>query len=118
MTAPSNHAERAATHTPGPWDTEDGEVFVDADSRHIATVTFDRDFEGTVEEHRVLHARWQQQHANARLIAAAPELYEALRNIVGMIVNCPGVPSNSDSLPMMVLANARGALDKAEGRRR
>jgi len=53
-------------HTPGPW-TKDRNIIEDANGNEIARVSYERS--GYVQ-------------ANARLIAAAPDLLEALRYLV------------------------------------
>jgi hypothetical protein len=51
-------------HTPGPWDTKEGQIYPEESGRTLALITYyDRDNKEDV--------------ANARLIAAAPELLEA-----------------------------------------
>lgn len=40
---------------------------------------------------------------------------EEMKAIVEMIENCPGVPRNPDSLPMMILAHAKAALSRPVG---
>ena len=85
-----------ATHTPGPWEAEGDYVFapiVGYDAR-IARVT-DIDSE-----------------ANARLIAAAPDLLEALREAVGWMQHVPGI---ADSVGQIILDDARAAIAKARG---
>ena len=56
----------ASKHTPGPW-TKDRNIIEDANGNEIARVSYERS--GYVQ-------------ANARLIAAAPDLLEALRYLV------------------------------------
>lgn len=51
-----------------------------------------------------------EQVANARLIAAAPELYEALDNIITATHNGFNIHQNS-----VLIAEARAALAKARG---
>src|SRR4051812_37585185 len=90
MTALTDPAERAA-HTPGPWlaEADDSSVF-DSEGREVADcLTFP--FAG------------EEAEANARLIAAAPELYEALKALIVL----------SDSAAW---DKAFAALAKAEGR--
>ena len=60
-----------------------------------------------------------QAHANARLIAAAPELYEALREaVVETCHNCPSSADDGDKckgLNPCFVKEWRAALDKAGG---
>ena len=57
-------------HTPGPWThTEDGEIIAAEGARYIVAEAFDGFPDG-------------QYQANCRLIAAAPELLEALDRMV------------------------------------
>ena len=67
----------SAEHTPGPWKIEDGEVgyaLVSPDGTWLADIP---SWTGSVETA-------SEASANARLIAAAPLLLEALENIVAM----------------------------------
>lgn len=61
-------------HTPGPWHLNHFEKFpasIHCAGGYVAQATSGSMFELTEE----------QRHANARLIAAAPELLEALKNL-------------------------------------
>ncbi len=62
--------EKHATHTPGPWGYSEGEIY--RGNNPIASVipSFGW-FRKTAED-----------EANARLIAAAPEMYEVLREVL------------------------------------
>lgn len=65
-----------------------------------------------------------EAHANARLIASAPELYEALKRLVGLLEmvaasDAPG-PSYMEKLDVALVANmelgpTRAALNLADG---
>ena len=81
--------------TPGPWEANTG----------------DHAYPTVSAQDRVIVTIWQcpQQAANARLVSAAPDLYEALREIV------EGDDRPSD-LTMAALRRAVAALAKAEGR--
>jgi len=91
----------SAKHTPGPWEVteyESGDFTITAQGRGPC----DGDICGTTmrpEEHDE-----NASYANARLIAAAPELLEVLE----MLVSNVG-PSTSD------IAVARAGLSKAKG---
>ena len=94
-------------HTPGPWEV------------------YDMQWTGTVAIAKVLSDGSRHlvvgpyiDEANARLIAAAPELLEALQAIVGKGI--AGLPERYDDLttvdvPLLVKAiwNARAAIAKA-----
>ena len=88
-------------HTPGPWSAEEydklSEFSINAAKRQIARTN---GHNLDVDEHE----------ANAHLIAAAPELYEALQYIQRWL-NETGLDVHQ-SVPQMINA----ALAKAEGR--
>lgn len=66
--------EKHATHTPGPWQIDDctpGE----STGLRFEVGTKDSVIARTTDG-------WKEAHANARLIAAAPAMYEALREIL------------------------------------
>lgn len=63
-----------ATHAPGPWTLSltDDTTVLDADRREVCTASGDYDAED----------EWPVMEANAKLIAAAPRLLSALRNLL------------------------------------
>lgn len=82
--------------TPGPWSNDRiGEIAVSLGDDNIALVCF----EGELNDEK-------ECEANAHLIAAAPELYEALKEVVAL----------SDR-KQHAWDNARAALAKARGER-
>lgn len=103
----------AHKHTPGPWKwqshpDEGGFCVYMAEAIHKRS--------GYEVQHRIemdftLYpedgAQWEEARANTRLIAAAPELLEALENILS---NC----LDSDGLSR-AYENARAAIAKATG---
>jgi hypothetical protein len=109
----SKVAEKAtaaqASHTPGPWDDaskypEIASVRIFAGSHYIATV-------GNSDDSR------EQTEANARLIAAAPELYAALlraRDALKANEDITGTWDLYQRSPEMIAI--LGAIAKAEGR--
>lgn len=73
-----------AKHTPGPWAVYDGP----RDRAELTVCTVERSGQIlTVADCRQLTIPPRQQEANARLIAAAPELLEACDNAGGMLAN-------------------------------
>jgi hypothetical protein len=58
------------------------------------------------------HRNVEVMHANARLIAAAPDLLEALRDVIGWV---PGPASWHTGAPAKAVERARAALSKATG---
>lgn len=85
-----------SAHTPGPWSADHDNVRTPADGGMVAKVAGDTD---------------AQAYANARLIAAAPDLLAALRDLV----SAEGLPEGYANRAMLIDA-ARAALAKAEGR--
>lgn len=96
-------------HTPGPWDLgvnsynaetrAEGDVLVKKTGKRIA-------YTGSV------HTDREVNKANARLIAAAPELLEALENITA------GLNDEEDTMPLIrgsEVKAARKAIAKARG---
>lgn len=55
-----------------------------------------------------------ESEANARLIAAAPDLFEALSELLDSIESAGGCDENGDAFD---ITKAMAALDKAEGKR-
>lgn len=96
------------THTPGPWrvDNRDGDPRIRCERYCIALVTGGLDDDGEVEPVR---------YANAHLIAAAPELLKALKQIVEHEqIDGTGIRYTFDWHSPFGQA-ARAAIAKAEG---
>ena len=95
---------KEAKHTPGPWKAESAAGQHDTAgwmvlgrSRLVASVS----------------NLWEDAEANARLIAAAPELLEALKNIVDWFDVKRDL---NDGAQSETLKEALAALDKAEAK--
>lgn len=100
------------SHTPGPWEIMESAnalVVMGADSKHVVIVPLFREYEWDKEEWGDLNLeeRNRVSIANAQLIAAAPELYEALENLIDFLFhgkkNCQAI------------LRAKAALAKARG---
>ena len=101
------------THTPGPWTIEDG-------IRGTTAIIGSDTDGGTAVLARLPH--WpiekEMQASNARLIAAAPELAEALRLALDTIASLHGhyCPDCKGGCPdLETIAIGRAAIAKAEG---
>ena len=110
----------AAKHTPGPWVVEGGQQAWSAAKGSIETVLGGADGETVVASLCTGGGRFSdnaaalaQTKADARLIAAAPDLLEACETL---LVEGLGVPLNSRT-PLFddVVRNARAAIAKARG---
>jgi len=96
------------THTPGPWTHSEEQggymIQVERDAQPIARVA------------------WFDQEANARLIAAAPELLEALGEAISTLETCdvPEMANEGDTVFWLerqsaAIYKARTAIAKARG---
>jgi hypothetical protein len=102
-----------AQHTPGPWliDPEHS-ADVDAASGALAIASaWDRDAKHIRNNRDLSAPREEECIANARLIAAAPDLLVALYNLVELCDDVFVKPKECDNLTA-----ARAAIAKAEGR--
>ena len=90
-------------HTPGPWCVRHDDMVCSQEGRIIA------DCESTPYAMRPAPPIVEDK-ANATLIAAAPELLEALKQFVDYYESMQGHKDNS------VIRNGKAAIDKAEGR--
>lgn len=108
----------AAQHTPGPWEVVNGTDVYPVGDRDGRFFVADCDPDDAPlplgdyrpGEHERTDSTYQRQMANARLIAAAPDLLEALKRIVSP------APAVSHKAPAWVYGIANAAISKAEGR--
>jgi hypothetical protein len=110
-----------STHTPGPWSVERGDV-LDSDSERWSVLTTGprRYFIATVEN-GAPGDTLETELANARLIAAAPDLLEAAAEAKAAIAK-QRVPQNDAEAALQVLfilgpvlEQLRAAIAKATG---
>ena len=106
-------------HTPGPWISDDlGVITGGADYATSVCETYlvkwkDKSTYGKAySEHPAIKANREEAEANARLIAAAPELLEALERIIdaydGPTVNAANAVSGQIDLAKMAIKKAKG----------
>ena len=100
-------SDRAASYTPGPWGIPTSPWAVWAGDQQIASCRWLDDYGDFSRE----CADSEEAHANARLIAATPDMYEALR--VARIALAKA--GHHDGLSA-VLMEVDAAIAKAEGR--
>jgi hypothetical protein len=100
-------------YTPGPWAAEANGVFKDEQRNPIASV-----YDPEHTNHLTDIAK-----ANAQLIAAAPDMYEALKDLVKLLecddpveVGCSCAYTGTGAPLICAWCKAKQALAKAEGR--
>lgn len=102
-------------HTPGPWHyrfetvADDWGEIRTSDRSLVAKCAFGHWSEDDLNAHR--RAKTDPASDNARLIAAAPDLYAALERIVGSVAKC----QSGDVCQTSDFDDARAALAKARG---
>lgn len=95
-------------HTPGPWKRLQGMIVGNLHKGERGT-------EGDVVCLMKGYVDYKNQDANARLIAAAPEMLTALKGLVGAHLATPGPRGVMLDVPHF-LEQAEAAIAKAEGR--
>ena len=90
-----------SAHTPGPWGVSSSFLVCNMDARIIANCAF--------LGLEVLDVAFEERIANAHLIAAAPDLYEALKRLVALLND------DLDDQQAEAWDAACAALAKAEG---
>jgi hypothetical protein len=103
-TASQVEDDSAPSHTPGPWKATGLRVFSANDA-----------WAGIVASALTTTSNYGTAKANARLIAAAPDILAALKAAVA-VLNAEGIVyGDSDEEPLDVLREAEAAIEKAEG---
>lgn len=106
---------RTDKHTIGPWKLSltDDTVVIDADGREVAAI--DGDYNNPDE--------WPKMEANAKLIAAAPDLLAALKDAQKTLQTASRQLTEDHKMVLMgrgwgwkTIATIEGAIAKAEGR--
>lgn len=88
-------------HTPGPWVIKDG-ILKSENGYHLYSLE---------ERPGLGHAA----EANARLIAAAPELLESLEGLLNQAKQCFALTTSEESQKVLAMDAARAAIAKATG---
>lgn len=92
-------SELLAAHTPGPWSVRDADTVAYIQSGRAARIADVHSFLPTFGPGR------EERNANARLIAAAPDMLEALQYI----------DANPEAVFSVVLQKVRAAISRATG---
>lgn len=104
-------------HTPGPWDVYSGELRnVKARKVFVQPQKADGEFAGIVAEMPINTYPTAVQVANARLVAAAPDLLEAARAIAAMadVLRAGShTPTMLNATRHKIMRDAARAADKA-----
>ncbi len=108
--APTNTSSKAAQHTPGPWHVETWDYPNATPRRSVPTVQTATDAITQLCELWPPDEREAERDANARLIAAAPELLQTLRDLVEA-VKCMDYGSLDDTAER----NAKMLLARIDG---
>lgn len=101
-------ARGSAAWTPGPW--------TNGTPRHQTRCVWSPTGRLIAEVCARLGADAERAKADARLIASAPELYEALAFFVGMTAARPDIYALMGPTEREAISKAEAALAKAEGR--
>lgn len=100
-----------STHTPGPWEVSYSTNFPDQQTVQA---------EGSDRILALIDRADEQDYANARLIAAAPDLLsvlkEAMRPVENWACNCEINGEGGNTPAHVALRHIREAIAKAEGR--
>lgn len=99
-----------AQHTPGPWEVS---IPFSTASRHPAHIVSGRRFIAAMY-HGSIYEQRRETHPNALLIAAAPELLEALQRLSAQCtrLRLPGQPeTDAEKTARAVIAKATGGAE-------
>lgn len=99
--------------TPGPWK-------IHLDKRNGTACSIIEDKTGDCVARTVYRFHRGERHANGNLISAAPEMYEALKEMLSSLKDVVNINYMSDSafaLANDAMAKAEEALKKARGER-
>jgi len=92
------------THTQGEWTFDDNEIYSESTDHGAAICTMNTTSAHFTEE---------EVKANARLIAAAPDLLEALNNLHCLVMKLDNREIFDNSTNSEIVAKAKEAIQKA-----
>jgi hypothetical protein len=100
------------THTAGPWRTRGGseEIWIMGQSGRLASVPYRVRHDGTVE-----YPHADEADANARLIAAAPDLLQAGKHLAVKLAEAYRI-AKCDPAKCQAITEFMAAVAKVEGR--
>lgn len=102
-------------HTPGPWKAvEERQVFRAGGKECIVGVDVMAGTEAIARVHNLGGDRLKEMQANARLIAAAPEMLEALRQLFDVLTVSGKHSYKAGSETGIAIEKARAIIAKAE----
>lgn len=111
----------ATSYTPGPWNLiQDGltdDIRIHAtEHRHIADVTSRQHIRMVCDTKQEREGRWVEVVANACLIASAPELLEAAKELEKYLAICFQEKQGGNGGMINGLIKLRAVIAKAEGK--
>ena len=100
------------SYTPGPWEVTESAnaiVVMGSNAQHVVIIPLFKEYAWSKEEWEGLNLEEKNKVsiANARLIAAAPELYEALESLIDFLFH--------EKKNRQAILRAKAALAKARG---
>lgn len=104
--------ETKVEHTPGPWAATDITTADSLPHRWICGCGSDQ---AVITQKSGCIANRKEAEANARLIAAAPEMLAALEECISILSRYPARDPNGEVCGDMVPMSAKAALLKAKG---
>ena len=101
-------------HTPGPWDVQNKGKLGKRSARHEVIEGINHDGKVNLPTIAIMPDLSDRSYANAALIAAVPELIEALEALI-FAIQLPGGCSGKGRGESELMDRARAALEKANG---
>lgn len=102
---------KTQTHTPGPWKAEEQDIYGNYNGKYQLLATAHKEEKGknTVDD-------GQEAWANADLIASAPDLLAAAKDVITWDKNVRKIDGDNFGIQKDVINFLEAAIAKAEGR--